>query len=106
MKENTMHKKEFEKADEIVGEALAQITVALGDLLDAQENKFKIFVLEGALHAVIHTLENHVPSGLYSTQFIIGALNESLTAQIRNSEENSNEMQELIDAIDDSEVVH
>ena len=78
-----MNKAEFKKANKVVKDSLEEVTELLQTLLSKHEDKHKLFVMEGAFHAILHTLEHEAPSGLYSTQFIVGALNDTLLAQIR-----------------------
>jgi len=73
-----MDKAEFKKANKVVTKSLEEVTKLVYKLLEEQDDKHKMFVMEGALHAVIHSLEHEAPSGLYSTQFIVGELNEVL----------------------------
>ena len=94
-----MKKTEFKKAEDIVVDSLEQTTVLLDKLLSDQDEKHSLFVLEGALHAVIHMAEHLAPSGLYSTQFVVGALNDILLAQIQGH-------REVESALDDTGSVH
>ena len=99
-----MTNEEFKKADKIVKDTLKEVTESLETLLDKQEDKYKLFVMEGAFHAIIHILEDHSPSGLYSTQFIVGALNDTLLAQIHSAVEEDEEASE--DRVGVNDVVH
>ena len=97
-----MDKAEFKKANKVVTKSLEEVTKLVYKLLEEQDDKHKMFVMEGALHTVIHSLEHEAPSGLYSTQFIVGALNEVLLGSIRRDmEEDDTES-----LPDDSEMIH
>ena len=97
-----MNKAEFNKADKVVKDSLEEVTKLLATLLHEQDDKNKLFVMEGAFHAILHTLEHEAPSGLYSTQFIVGALNDTLLAQIHSDCEE----EEVSDERDENEVLH
>ena len=99
-----MNKAEFKKADKVVRNSLEEVTKLVYKLLEEQDDKHKMFVMEGALHAVIHTLEHEAPSGLYSTQFIVGALNDVLLANIQRDVEEDNEIE--ASSPDDSDMIH
>tara|TARA_R110002020_G_scaffold174742_2_gene366265 strand:+ start:1109 stop:1408 length:300 start_codon:yes stop_codon:yes gene_type:complete len=99
-----MNKEEFKKANKVVRNSLEEVTKLVYKLLEEQDDKHKMFVMEGALHAVIHTLEHEAPSGLYSTQFIVGALNDVLLANIQRDVEEDNEIE--ASSPDDSEMIH
>ena len=99
-----MTKEEFKKADKIVKDTLKEVTESLETLLDKQEDRHKLFVMEGAFHAMIHILEEHAPSGLYSTQFIVGALNDTLLAQIHSDCDEDEEVSD--DRVGVNDVVH
>ena len=105
MKGIVMTEEEENKAHEIVGESLAKVTIELDKLLKEQDNRYKQFVLEGALHAVIHTLEDHAPNGLYFITFIIGALNQVLEAQMHQHMDDLEE-EDNLNIQDESEMVH
>ena len=98
-----MNKAEFKKANKVVKDSLEEVTKLLATLLHEQEDKNKLFVMEGAFHAILHTLEHEAPSGLYSTQFIVGALNDTLLAQIHSDCEKE---EEASDERDENEVLH
>tara|TARA_R100001480_G_scaffold92099_1_gene98264 strand:- start:51 stop:344 length:294 start_codon:yes stop_codon:yes gene_type:complete len=97
-----MDKAEFKKANKVVTKSLEEVTKLVYKLLEEQDDKHKMFVMEGALHAVIHSLEHEAPSGLYSTQFIVGALNEVLLGSIRRDMEED----DIESLPDDSEMIH
>ena len=97
-----MDKAEFKKANKVVTKSLEEVTKLVYKLLEEQDDKHKMFVMEGALHAVIHSLEHEAPSGLYSTQFVIGALNEVLLGSIRRDMEED----DIESLPDDSEMIH
>jgi len=99
-----MTNEEFKKADKIVKDTLKEVTESLETLLDKQEDRYKLFVMEGAFHAMLHILEEHAPSGLYSTQFIVGALNDTLLAQIHSDVEEDEEVSD--DRVGVTDVVH
>ena len=99
-----MNEAEFKKANKVVRNSLEEVTKLVYKLLEEQDDKHKMFVMEGALHAVIHTLEHEAPSGLYSTQFIVGALNDVLLANIQREVEEDNEIE--ASSPDDSEMIH
>ena len=99
-----MNEAEFKKANKVVRNSLEEVTKLVYKLLEEQDDKHKMFVMEGALHAVIHTLEHEAPSGLYSTQFIVGALNDVLLANIQRDVEEDNEIE--ASSPDDSEMIH
>ena len=98
-----MDKADFNKAEKVVTKSLEEVTKLVYKLLEEQDDKHKMFVMEGALHAVIHSLEHEAPSGLYSTQFIVGALNDVLLGSIRRDMEEDDDIASLPD---DSEVIH
>ena len=98
-----MDKAQIKKAQEVVANSLEEVTKLVYKLLEEQDDKHKMFVMEGALHAVIHSLEHEAPSGLYSTQFIVGALNDILLASIRRDMEEDDDIESLPD---DSEMIH
>ena len=97
-----MDKAEFKKANKVVTKSLEEVTKLVYKLLEEQDDKHKMFVMEGALHAVIHSLEHEAPSGLYSTQFVIGALNDVLLGSIRRDMEED----DIESLPDDSEMIH
>ena len=97
-----MDKAEFKKANKVVTKSLEEVTKLVYKLLEEQDDKHKMFVMEGALHAVIHSLEHEAPSGLYSTQFIVGALNDVLLGSIRRDMEED----DIESLPDDSEMIH
>ena len=97
-----MDKVQIKKAEEVVRKSLEEVTKLIYKLLEEQENKHKMFVMEGAMHAIIHSLEHEAPSGLYSTQFVIGALNDVLLANIQQDMDEES----LTSLPDDSEVIH
>jgi len=99
-----MTKEEKKKSDKVMKDSLDEVTELLETLLSKQDDKHKIFVLEGALHSIIHILEQHAPSGLYSTQFIVGVLNDTLLAQIHS--DGNEEMSDERDERDESKVLH
>ena len=99
-----MNKAEFNKADKVVKDSLEEVGELIQTLLSKQEDKHKLFVMEGAFHAMIHILEEHAPSGLYSTQFIVGALNDTLLAQIYSDVEEDEEASD--DRVGVNDVVH
>ena len=99
-----MNEAEFKKANKVVTNSLEEVTKLVYKLLEEQDDKHKMFVMEGALHAVIHSLEHEAPSGLYSTQFIVGALNDVLLASIRRDMEEDDEIE--ASSPDDSEMIH
>ena len=99
-----MNEAEFKKANKVVRNSLEEVTKLVYKLLEEQDDKHKMFVMEGALHAVIHTLEHEAPSGLYSTQFIVGALNDVLLANIQRDVEEDNEIE--ASSPDDSDMIH
>ena len=99
-----MNKEEFKKANKVVRNSLEEVTKLVYKLLEEQDDKHKMFVMEGALHAIIHSLEHEAPSGLYSTQFIVGALNDVLLANIQRDVEEDNEIE--ASSPDDSEMIH
>ena len=99
-----MNEAEFKKANKVVRNSLEEVTKLVYKLLEEQDDKHKMFVMEGALHAVIHSLEHEAPSGLYSTQFIVGALNDVLLASIRRDMEEDDEIE--ASSPDDSEMIH
>tara|TARA_R100000656_G_scaffold79969_1_gene58687 strand:- start:141 stop:467 length:327 start_codon:yes stop_codon:yes gene_type:complete len=78
-------KKKKEKVEEnsLLEDAFTQVTKLLLDLVENHEDESELLVLEGAIHAVFHTIQHLAPSGLHSTQFIISALNDVLLSQIR-----------------------
>jgi len=97
-----MNKAESKKEDKVVNDSLEEVEKILHKLLDGQNDKHRMLILEGALHAVIHSLEHEAPSGLYSTHFILDALNSSLEAAMRR------EMEEMgiLSSPDDSGMIH
>ena len=97
-----MDKAEFKKANKVVTKSLEEVTKLVYKLLEEQDDKHKMFVMEGALHAVIHSLEHEAPSGLYSTQFIVGSLNDVLLGSIRRDMEED----DIESLPDDSEMIH
>ena len=97
-----MNEAEFKKAEEVARNSLEEVTKLIYKLLEEQDNKHKMFVMEGAMHAIIHSLEHEAPSGLYSTQFVIGALNDVLLANIQQDMDEEG----LTSLPDDSEVIH
>ena len=97
-----MDKADFKKAEKVVSNSLEEVTKLIYKLLEEQDNKHKMFVMEGAMHAIIHSLEHEAPSGLYSTQFVIGALNDVLLANIQQDMDEES----LTSLPDDSEVIH
>ena len=97
-----MNKVQIKKSEEVVRNSLEEVTKLIYKLLEEQENKHKMFVMEGAMHAIIHSLEHEAPSGLYSTQFVIGALNDVLLANIQQDMDEES----LTSLPDDSEVIH
>ena len=97
-----MDKVQIKKAEEVVRKSLEEVTKLIYKLLEEQDNKHKMFVMEGAMHAIIHSLEHEAPSGLYSTQFVIGALNDVLLANIQQDMDEEG----LTSLPDDSEVIH
>ena len=97
-----MNKAQIKKAQEVVANSLEEVTKLIYKLLEEQDDKHKMFVMEGALHAVIHSLEHEAPSGLYSTQFIVGALNDVLLGSIRRDMEED----DIESLPDDSEMIH
>ena len=99
-----MDKADFNKAEKVVAKSLEEVTKLIYKLLEEQDNKHKMFVMEGAMHAIIHSLEHEAPSGLYSTQFVIGALNDVLLANIQRDVEEGNEIE--ASSPDDSEMIH
>ena len=99
-----MNEAEFKKANKVVRNSLEEVTKLVYKLLEEQDDKHKMFVMEGALHAVMHSLEHEAPSGLYSTQFIVGALNDVLLANIQRDVEEDNEIE--ASSPDDSEMIH
>ena len=99
-----MNKEEFKKANKVVRNSLEEVTKLVYKLLEEQDDKHKMFVMEGALHAIMHSLEHEAPSGLYSTQFIVGALNDVLLANIQRDVEEDNEIE--ASSPDDSEMIH
>ena len=99
-----MNEADFKKANKVVTNSLEEITKLVYKLLEEQDDKHKMFVMEGALHAVIHSLEHEAPSGLYSTQFIVGALNDVLLASIQRDVEEDNEIE--ASSPDDSHMNH
>ena len=99
-----MNEADFKKANKVVTNSLEEVTKLVYKLLEEQDDKHKMFVMEGALHAVIHSLEHEAPSGLYSTQFIVGALNDVLLANIQRDVEEDNEIE--ASSPDDSEMIH
>ena len=100
-----MNKAEFNKADKVVKDSLEEVGELIQTLLSKQEDKHKLFVMEGAFHAILHILEHEAPSGLYSTQFIVGALNDTLLAQIRlDCEEDEEEVSD--DRVGVNDVIH
>ena len=100
-KEQKMNKAQFKKADKVVKDSLEEVGELIQTLLSKQDDEYKIFVLEGAMHSIIHILEQHTPSGLYSTQFIVGVLNDTLLAQIHLDVD-----EEMSDERDESKVLH
>ena len=96
------NKAESKKEDKVVNDSLEEVEKILHKLLDGQNDKHRMLILEGALHAVIHSLEHEAPSGLYSTHFILDALNSSLEAAMRR------EMEEMgiLSSPDDSGMIH
>ena len=96
-----MTKEEKKKSDEVMKDSLDEVTELLETILSKQDDEYKIFVLEGAMHSIIHILEQHTPSGLYSTQFIVGVLNDTLLAQIHLDVD-----EEMSDERDESKVLH
>ena len=99
-----MTKEEFKKADKIVKDSLEEVGELIQTLLSKQEDMHKLFVMEGAFHALIHILEHEAPSGLYSTQFIVGALNDTLLAQIHSDVAEDEEVSD--DRVGVNDVVH
>ena len=97
-----MDKAQIKKAEEVVSNSLEEVTKLVYKLFEEQDDKHKMFVMEGALHAVIHSLEHEAPSGLYSTQFVIGALNDVLLGSIRRDMEED----DIESLPDDSEMIH
>ena len=97
-----MNKVQIKKAEEVVRNSLEEVTKLIYKLLEEQENKHKMFVMEGAMHAIIHSLEHEAPSGLYSTQFVIGALNDVLLANIQQDLDEES----LTSSPDDSDMIH
>ena len=97
-----MNEAEFKKANKVVRNSLEEVTKLVYKLLEEQDNKHKMFVMEGAMHAIIHSLEHEAPSGLYSTQFVIGALNDVSLANIQQDMDEEG----LTSLPDDSEVIH
>ena len=97
-----MNKAESKKEDKVVNDSLEEVEKILHKLLDGQNDKHRMLILEGALHAVIHSLEHEAPSGLYSTQFVIGTLNDVLLANIQQDMDEEG----LTSLPDDSEVIH
>ena len=97
-----MNKADFKKANKVVANSLEEVTKLIYKLLEEQDNKHKMYVMEGAMHAIIHSLEHEAPSGLYSTQFVIGALNDVLLANIQQDLDEEG----LTSLPDDSEVIH
>jgi hypothetical protein len=97
-----MNKEQFKKADKVVKNSLEEVTKLVYKLLEEQDDKHKMFVMEGALHAIMHSLEHEAPSGLYSTQFIVGALNDVLLGSIRRDMEED----EIESSPDDSDMIH
>ena len=99
---DVMNKAESKKEDKVVNDSLEEVEKILHKLLDGQNDKHRMLILEGALHAVIHSLEHEAPSGLYSTHFILDALNSSLEAAMRR------EMEEMgiLSLPDDSGMIH
>ena len=97
-----MDKVQIKKAEEVVSNSLEEVTKLIYKLLEEQDNKHKMFVMEGAIHAIIHSVEHEAPSGLYSTQFVIGALNDVLLANIQQDMDEEG----LTSLPDDSEVIH
>ena len=97
-----MDKADFKKAEKVVSNSLEEVTKLIYKLLEEQDNKHKMFVMEGAMHAIIHSLEHEAPSGLYSTQFVIGTLNDVLLANIQQDMDEEG----LTSLPDDSEVIH
>ena len=97
-----MNKAQIKKAQEVAANSLEEVTKLVYKLLEEQDDKHKMFVMEGALHAVIHSLEHEAPSGLYSTQFVIGALNDVLLGSIRRDMEED----DIESLPDDSEMIH
>ena len=89
-----MDEADFKKAEEVVSNSLEEVTKLIYKLLEEQDNKHKMFVMEGAMH--------EAPSGLYSTQFVIGALNDVLLANIQQDMDEES----LTSLPDDSEVIH
>ena len=100
-----MNKAGSKKADKVVNNSLEEVTKLVYKLLEEQDDKHKMFVMEGALHAIMHSLEHEAPSGLYSTQFIVGALNDVLLGSIRRDME-EDEDDDIASLPDDSEVIH
>ena len=98
-----MDKAQIKKAQEVVANSLEEVTKLVYKLLEEQDDKHKMFVMEGALHAIMHSLEHEAPSGLYSTQFIVGALNDILLASIHRDMDEDDDIASLPD---DSEVIH
>ena len=96
-----MTKEEKKKSDKVMKDSLDEVTELLETILSKQDDEYKIFVLEGAMHSIIHILEQHTPSGLYSTQFIVGVLNDTLLAQIHLDVD-----EEMSDERDESKVLH
>ena len=99
-----MTNEEFKKADKIVKDSLEEVGEFIQTLLSKQDDKHKLFVMEGAFHALIHILEHEAPSGLYSTQFIVGALNDTLLAQIHLDCDEDEEVSD--DRVGVNDVVH
>jgi len=93
-----MNKAESKKADKVVNNSLEEVTKLVYKLLEEQDNKYKSSVLEGVLHAIIHTLEHEAPSGLHSTYFILDALTSSLSAAIHR--------EDIPSSPDDSGMIH
>ena len=99
-----MTNEEFKKADKIVKDSIEEVGEFIQTLLSKQDDKHKLFVMEGAFHALIHILEHEAPSGLYSTQFIVGALNATLLAQIHSDCDEDEEVSD--DRVGVNDVVH
>ena len=90
-----MNKAESKKADKAASNGLEEVEKILHKLLDGQNDKHRMLILEGALHAVIHSLEHEAPSGLYSTHFILDALNSSLEAAMRKIKDVVNKIKHI-----------
>jgi len=97
-----MNKAESKKADKAASNGLEEVTKLVYKLLEEQDEKYRQFVLEGALHAVIHSLEHEAPSSLHFTHFILDAVTSSVFDTLRR------EMEELdvLSSPDDSGMIH